>query len=162
MSNTQNKTKLSDQLGTWLVSLLFLLIGAIILYFSLNSYLDRQHIIDHGVRTEATVLDAVETGSSGQRHRSGTRVRAEESSYYLDLSFTDTRGRPQRVLSGRYDYKKRGSKVQIAYLKENPQQLEIIPPKHMTLMLIFAGIGACFCILAPCVQAAEIRRRKNS
>ena len=162
MSNTQNKTKLSDQLGTWLVSLLFLLIGAIILYFSLNSYLDRQHIIDQGVRTEATVLDAVETGSSGQRHRSGTRVRAEESSYYLDLSFTDTRGCPQRVLSGRYDYKKRGSKVQIAYLKENPQQLEIIPPKHMTLMLIFAGVGACFCILAPCVLAAEIRRRKNS
>lgn len=162
MSNTQNKTKLSDQLGTWLVSLLFLLIGAIILYFSLNSYLDRQHIIDHGVRTEATVLDAVETGSSGQRHRSGTRVRAEESSYYLDLSFTETRGCPQRVLSGRYDYKKRGSKVQIAYLKENPQQLEIIPPKHMTLMLIFAGVGACFCILAPCVLAAEIRRRKNS
>lgn len=158
MSNTQNKTKLSDQLGTWLVSLLFLLIGAIILYFSLNSYLDRQHIIDHGVRTEATVLDAVETGSSGQRHRSGTRVRAEESSYYLDLSFTDTRGCPQRVLSGRYDYKKRGSKVQIAYLKENPQQLEIIPPKHMTLMLIFAGVGACFCILAPCVLGAEIRR----
>ena len=28
----------------------------------------------------------------------------------------------------------------------------------MTLMLIFAGVGACFCILAPCVLIAEIRR----
>ncbi len=162
MSNSQNKTKLSDQPGTWLISLLFLLIGAIIIYFSLNSYLDRQHIIDHGVRTEATVLDAVETGSSGQRHRPGTRIRAEESSYYLDLSFTDTRGCPQRVLSGKYDYKKRNSKVQIAYLKENPQQLEIIPPKRMTLLLIFAGFGAFFCLMSLCVLIAEIHRRKNS
>ena len=162
MNETNVKSKLSDLLGTCVIAMIFILAGTAAMYFSLNNYFARKHIIDHGVRTEATVLDAVETGSSGQRHRSGTRVRAEESSYYLDLSFTDTRGCPQRVLSGRYDYKKRGSKVQIAYLKENPQQLEIIPPKHMTLMLIFAGVGACFCILAPCVLAAEIRRRKNS
>ena len=124
------------------------------MYFSLNEYCAHKHIIDHGVKTEATVLDAMEIRRS--------RNKAKTTNYRLDLSFTDAQGCPQRVLSGQYDYRKRGSKVQIAYLKENPQQLEITPPKHMTLMLIFAGVGACFCILAPCVLVAEIRRRKNS
>ena len=158
MNETNVKSKLSDLLGTCVIAMIFILAGTAAMYFSLNNYFARKHIIDHGVRTEAIVLDAVETGSSGQRHRFGTRVRAEESSYYLDLSFTDTRGCPQRVLSGKYDYKKRNSKVQIAYLKENPQQFEIIPPQGMTLLLIIAGGGAFFCLIATCVLIAEIRR----
>lgn len=150
MSNTQNKTKISDLLGTCLVTMIGILIGTAVMYFSLNEYCARKHIIDHGVKTEATVLDAMEIRRS--------RIGAKTTHYRLDLSFTDAQGCPQRVLSGQYDYRKRGSKVQIAYLKENPQQLEITPPKHMTLMLIFAGVGACFCILATCALIAEIRR----
>ena len=32
----------------------------------------------------------------------------------------------------------------------------------MTLLMIIAGGGAFFCLIAPCVLVAEIRRRKNS
>ena len=51
-----------------------------------------------------------------------------------------------------------GSKVQIAHLEENSQQFEIIPPQGMTLLLIIAGGGAFFCLIATCVLIAEIRR----
>jgi cell division protein FtsW (lipid II flippase) len=43
-------------------------------------------------------------------------------------------------------------------LEENPQQFEIIPPQGMTLLLIIAGGGAFFCLIALCVLGAEIRR----
>ena len=158
MSNTQNKTKISDLLGTCLVAILFILAGATAMYFSLNEYCSRKHIIDHGVRTEAIVLDAMQASTSKKRHKSGTRVRVAETKYYLDLSFTDTQGRTLRVQSTKYDYRERGSKVQIAHLEENPQQFEIIPPQGMTLLLIIAGGGAFFCLIATCVLIAEIRR----
>ena len=162
MNETNVKPNLSGLLGTCLVAILFILAGATAMYFSLNNYYARKHIIDHGVKAEATVLDAMQASTSKKRHKSGTRVRVSEAKYYLDLSFTDTQGRTQRVQSTKYDYRERGSKVQIAHLEENPQQFEIIPPQGMPLLLIIAGGGAFFCLIALCVLVAEIRRRKNS
>lgn len=158
MNEANLKPKLCDLLGICLVAMLFILVGATAMYFSLNEYCSRKHIIDHGVRTEAIVLDAMQASTSKKRHKSGTRVRVSEAKYYLDLSFTDTQGRTQRVQSTKYDYRERGSKVQIAHLEENPQQFEIIPPQGMTLLLIIAGGGAFFCLIATCVVIAEIRR----
>lgn len=158
MNETNVKPKLSGLLGTCLVAILFILAGATAMYFSLNEYCSRKHIIDHGVKAEATVLDAMRASSSKKRHKSGTRVRVSEAKYYLDLSFEDTQGRTQRVQSTKYDYRERGAKVQIAHLEENPQQFEIIPPQGMTLLLIIAGGGAFFCLIALCVLGAEIRR----
>ena len=158
MNETNVKSKLSDLLGTCVIALIFILAGTAAMYFSLNEYCSRKHIIDHGVRTEAIVLDAMRASTSKKRHKSGTRVRVSEAKYYLDLSFEDTQGRTLRVQSTKYDYRERGSKVQIAHLEENPQQFEIIPPQGMTLLLIIAGGGAFFCIIALCVLGAEIRR----
>ena len=158
MNNSQNKTKLSDLLGTCVIAMIFILAGTAAMYFSLNNYFARKHIIDHGVKAEATVLDAMRASSSKKRYKSGARVRVSEAKYYLDLSFTDTQGRTQRVQSTRYDYRERGSKVQIAHLEENPQQFEIIPPQGMALLLIIAGGGAFLCLIALCVLGAEIRR----
>ena len=158
MNETNVKPKLSGLLGTCLVAIFFILTGATAMYFSLNEYCSRKHIIDHGVKAEATVLDAMRASSSKKRHKSGTRVRVSEAKYYLDLSFEDTQGRTQRVQSTKYDYRERGAKVQIAHLEENPQQFEIIPPQGMTLLLIIAVGGAFFCLIALCVLGAEIRR----
>ena len=158
MNEANLKPKLCDLLGICLVAMLFILAGATTMYFSLNNYYARKHIIDHGVKAEATVLDAMRASSSKKRHKSGARVRISEAKYYLDLSFEDTQGRTQRVQSTKYDYRERGAKVQIAHLEENPQQFEIIPPQGMTLLLIIAGGGAFFCLIALCVLGAEIRR----
>ena len=158
MNEANLKPKLCDLLGICLVAMLFILVSATAMYFSLNNYYARKHIIEHGVKAEATVLDAMRASSSKKRHKSGARVRVSEAKYYLDLSFEDTQGRTQRVQSTKYDYRERGSKVQIAHLEENPQQFEIIPPQGMPLLLIIAGGGAFFCIIALCVLGAEIRR----
>ena len=158
MNEANLKPKLCDLLGICLVAMLFILVSATAMYFSLNNYYARKHIIDHGVKAEATVLDAMRASSSKKRHKSGARVRVSKAKYYLDLSFEDTQGRTQRVQSTKYDYRERGSKVQIAHLEKNPQQFEIIPPQGMTLLLIIAGGGAFFCIIALCVLGAEIRR----
>ena len=158
MNEANVKPKLSDLLGTCVIAMIFILAGTAAMYFSLNKYFARKHIIDHGVKAEATVLDAMRASSSKKRYKSGARVRVSEAKYYLDLSFTDTQGRTLRVQSTKYDYRERGSKVQIAHLEENPQQFEIIPPQGMTLLLIIAGGGAFFCLIATCVLIAEIRR----
>ena len=162
MSNKHAKSKSSDLLGICVFAMIFILAGTAAMYFSLSNYRERKHIIDHGVRTEATVLDAMRASSSKKQRKSGTRVRVSEAKYYLDLSFTDTQGRAQRVQSTKYNYREPGTKVQIAHLEEDPQQFEIIPPQGMPQLLIFAGGGAFFCLIALCVLGAEIsRNRKN-
>lgn len=92
MSNTQNKTKISDLLGTCLVTMIGILIGTAVMYFSLNEYCARKHIIDHGVKTEATVLDAMEIRRS--------RIGAKTTHYRLDLSFTEPRDAPSAFSPG--------------------------------------------------------------
>lgn len=130
--------------------LLFALVGMVAIYFVHGIYAKRQHILDNGVRTEATVVD-VKTSNS-HRSRGGSHT-----SYYPVLSFTDSQGYPQRIKSQQDYYKKRGERVQICYLKENPLQLEILPPRQMTVLLIFIGAGGIFCLGGVAMMIAGFR-----
>lgn len=47
MNEANLKPKLCDLLGICLVAMLFILVGATAMYFSLNEYCSRKHIIDH-------------------------------------------------------------------------------------------------------------------
>lgn len=66
-------SKISDLLGGSFGGLLFILIGSIIVYFSWSSHSKRQHVLDRGVQTEATVVELIriESSSGGKRHKSG-------------------------------------------------------------------------------------------
>lgn len=125
--------------------LLFVLAGMVVIYIMHGLYAKRQHILDHGVRTEATVVDVQKR--KGSRH----------SRYYPVLSFTDTQGIQQRIESPQSYDKKRGERVGICYLKENPLQLEILPPRKMTVMLIIICGGGIFCLGGAAMMIAGFR-----
>ena len=125
--------------------LLFVLVGMVAIYIVHGLYAKRQHILDHGVRTEATVVDVQKR--KGSRH----------SRYYPVLSFTDTQGIHQRIESPQSYDKNRGERVGICYLKENPLQLEILPPRKMTVMLIIICGGGIFCLGGAAMMFAGFR-----
>lgn len=127
--------------------LLFVLAGMVVIYIVHGLYARRQHILDHGVRTEATVVDVQKR--KGSRH----------SRYYPVLSFTDTLGIHQQIESPQSSDKKRGERVGICYLKENPLQLEILPPRKMTVMLIIICGGGIFCLGGASMMIAGFRHQ---
>lgn len=114
--------------------LLFALVGMAAIYIVHGIHARRQHILDHGVRTEATVVDVQKR--KGSRH----------GRYYPVLSFTDTLGLHQQIESPQSSDKKRGERVGICYLKENPLQLEIMPPRQMLVLKMIMGGGGVFCL----------------
>lgn len=125
--------------GNLLVGLLFIAVGGTVVYFSLDHYCARKYVLNHGVTTEARVVEVIRTpATSGKKHG--------KYHYYPVVSFTDTQGYPQRVRSPRSYYMQSGAKTQITYLPENPQRLEILPPKQMIVLLLFAGGGGLFCL----------------
>ena len=130
--------------------LLFALVGMVAIYFVHGIYAKRQHILDNGVRTEATVVDI-------NIHKS-TRRRGG-SHYHPVLSFTDSQGCSQRIESQRDYHKKRGERVQICYLKENPLQLEILPPRQMLVLKIIMGGGGVFCLGGVAMMIAGFRHQ---
>ena len=130
--------------------LLFVLVGLVTIYIMHSLYAKRQHILDHGVRTEAVVVDV--NIRKGHRSKGGSHT-----SYYPVLSFTDTRGCPQRIESPQDYYLKRGEKAQICYLENNPLQLEILPPKQMSVFLIIMCGGGIFCLGGAAMMIAGFR-----
>ena len=127
--------------------LLFVLVGMVTIYIVHGLYAKRQHILDHGVRTEALVADVNIRKSSKRSH-----IRV-----YPVLSFTDTQGCPQRIESPQSYDKKRGERVEICYLKENPLQLEILPPRQMCVLQIIIGGGGVFCLGGVAMMIAGFR-----
>ncbi len=127
--------------------LLFVLAGMVVIYIMHGIHARRQHILDHGVRTEATVVDV------------NTRKSRRHTSHYPVLSFTDTRGCPQRIESRQDYYKKRGERVRICYLEENPLQLEILPPRQMTVLLLIICGGGIFCLGGGAMMIAGFRHQ---
>ena len=125
--------------------LLFVIAGMVALFQVDGIRARRQHILDHGVRTEATVVDV------------NTRKSRRHTSHYPVLSFTDTRGCPQRIESRQDYYKKRGERVRICYLEENPLQLEILPPRKMTVLLLIICGGGIFCLGGSAMMLAGFR-----
>ena len=127
--------------------LLFVLVGMTAIYIMHGIHARRQHILDHGVRTEATVVDV--------KKRKGSKL----SRYYPVLSFTDTQGIHQQIESPQSSDKKRGERVGICYLKENPLQLEIIPPRQMLVLKIIMGGGGVFCLGGVAMMIAGFRHQ---
>lgn len=127
--------------------LLFALVGMAAIYIVHGIHARRQHILDHGVRTEATVVDV--------RKRKGSR----HSRYYPVLSFTDTLGLHQQIESPQSSDKKRGERVGICYLKENPLQLEIMPPRQMLVLKMIMGGGGVFCLGGVAMMIAGFRHQ---
>lgn len=124
----------------FIVSLLFILIGAVAGGFCLNFYTARKHVLDNGIRTEATVVKLIRDYNPGS-----------VASYTPVVSFTDAQGQPRQITrhlgdSDFYDLKP-GTRTQIAYLPEAPEHFEIIPaPKMKVLLLIAAGGGLFFLV----------------
>lgn len=124
----------------FIVSLLFILIGAVAGGFCLNFYAARKHVLDNGIRTEATVVKLIRDHNPGS-----------VTSYTPVVSFTDAQGQPRQITrhlgdSDFYDLKP-GTRTQIAYLPEAPEHFEIIPaPKMKVLLLIAAGGGLFFLV----------------
>ncbi len=136
------KSKISNLMGGGLVGLLFILIGSAAIYFSWGSYGKRQYVLDMGVQTDATVVELIrsESSSGGKRHKPG------RTHYYPVMSFTDTRGCPQRIQSEQDYYLAPGTRTQVAYLPENPLRMEILPPKGLLLLQLSIGGGGLFCL----------------
>lgn len=147
-------SKITNMMGGGLVGLLFILIGSAAIYFSWGSYGKRQHVLDKGVQTEATVVELIrsESSSGGKRHK------PSRTHYYPVMSFTDTRGCPLRIQSEQDYYLAPGTRAQVAYLPENPLRMEILPPKGLRLLQLFIGGGGLFCLGGLGIILAAIRQ----
>lgn len=132
-------SKISNLLGGVLAGLLAILIGSGFVYFSWGSYSKRQHVLDKGVQTEASVVELIRSESRGRPRRNRTH-------YYPVMSFTDTRGCPQRIKSEQDYYLSPGTRAQIAYLPENPIRMEILPPKGLLILQLIIRGGGLFCL----------------
>lgn len=125
----------------FIVSLLFILIGAVAGGFSLNFYAARKDVLNHGLRTEATVVKLIRDYHPGSRATSYTPV----------VSFTDAQGKSRQITrhlgdSDFYDLKP-GTRTQIAYLPEAPEHFEIIPAPKMKVLLLIASGGGLFFVV---------------
>lgn len=123
----------------FIVSLLFILFGAVAGGFCLNFYTARKHVLDNGIRTEATVVKLIRDYNPGS-----------VASYTPVVSFTDAQGQPRQITrhlgdSDFYDLKP-GTRTQIAYLPENPLRMEILPPKGLLILQLIIGGGGLFCL----------------
>lgn len=147
-------SKITGLMGGVLVGLLFILIGSAAIYFPWGSYGKRQHVLDKGVQTEATVVELIrlESGSRGKKHKSS------RTHYYPVMGFTDTRGCPQRIKSEQDYYLPPGTRAQIAYLPENPLRMEILPPKGLLILQLLIGGGGLFCLGGLGVILASLRQ----
>lgn len=125
----------------FIVSLLFILIGAVAGAFCLNFYAARKHVLDHGLRTEATVVKLIRDYHPGSRATSYTPV----------VSFTDAQGKSRQITRhlGDSDFHdlKPGTRTQIAYLPEAPEHFEIIPAPKMKVLLLIASGGGLFFVV---------------
>ena len=137
----------------FIVSLLFILIGAVAGAFCLDFYAARKHVLDHGLRTEATVVKLIRDD-----YHPGSRA----TSYTPVVSFTDAQGKSRQITrhlgdSDFYDLKP-GTRMQIAYLPEAPEHFEIIPAPKMKVLLLIAGGGGLFFVVGIGMFITSIRQ----
>ena len=109
----------------FIVSLLFILIGAVAGAFCLDFYAARKHVLDHGLRTEATVVKLIRDD-----YHPGSRA----TSYTPVVSFTDAQGKSRQIThhlgdSDFYELKP-GTRIQIRVgIISLPDKLEFGEPQ---------------------------------
>ena len=137
----------------FIVSLLFILIGAVAGAFCLDFYAARKHVLDHGLRTEATVVKLIR-----EDYHPGSRA----TSYTPVVSFTDAQGKSRQITRhlGDSDFYELnpGTRMQIAYLPEAPEHFEIIPAPKMKVLLLIAGGGGLFLLVGLGMFITSIRQ----
>ena len=124
--------------GGHAMGIIFLCVGLLMIGVNCYNQSQHQHLLNTGIKTEATVVRIIEDDSGSGRKRRTT--------YYPVVRFTDTVGNEQLIemTTDAGAGVKAGDTVRIVYMPEHPQKMDLEEPLHTsgTLILAIAG-GIC-------------------
>ena len=136
--------------------IIFLCVG--ILMIGVNCYNQRQHqhLLDTGIKTEATVVRIIEndTGSGRKRH----------THYYPVVRFADTAGNEQLIemTTNAGAGMKPGDSVSIVYTPGNPKKMDLAQPLHTSGTLILAIAGGICSLVGLGIIGANIHQSRKA
>lgn len=142
--------------GGHAMGIIFLCVG--ILMIGVNCYNQRQHqhLLDTGIKTEATVVRVIEhdSGSGRKRH----------THYYPVIRFTDTAGNEQLIemTTDAGARVKPGDSVSIVYAPGNPEKMDLVQPQHTSGTLILAIAGGICSLVGLGIIGANIHQSRKS
>ena len=138
------------------MGIIFLCVG--ILMIGVNCYNQRQHqhLLDTGIKTEATVVRVIEDDSGSGRKR--------HTHYYPVLRFTDTAGNEQLIemTTDAGAGMKPGDAVSIVYMPEHPQKMDLAQPLHTSGTLILAIAGSICALAGLGIIGANIHQSRKA
>ena len=127
--------------GGHAMGIIFLCVGLLLVGLYFYNQSQHQHLLDTGVRTQATVIRIIEhdSGSGRKRH----------THYYPVLRFTDTAGKVQLIemTTDAGAGVKLGDSVSIVYTPGHPEKMDLEHPLHTSGTFILSLAGG-ICVLA--------------
>lgn len=138
------------------MGIIFLCVGLLLVGLYFYNQSQHQHLLDTGVRTQATVVKVI-VGDSG----SGRKRR---TTYYPVVRFTDTAGKVQLIemTTDAGAGMKAGDTVRIVYQPDNPQKMDLEEPLHTSGTLILGIVGGICALVGLSIIGANIHQSRKS
>ena len=138
------------------MGIIFLCVG--ILMIGVNCYNQRQHqhLLDTGIKTEATVVRVIEDDSGSGRKR--------HTHYYPVVKFTDTDGDEQliQMTTNTGPGLKKGDTVSIVYTPGHPEKMDLEHPLATSRAFILAIAGGICGLAGLGIIGANIHQSRKS
>jgi hypothetical protein len=138
------------------MGILFICVGILLTGVNFYNQSQHQHLLDTGVRTQATVIRIIEhdSGSGRKRH----------THYYPVLRFTDTAGNEQLIemTTDAGAEVKPGDSVSIVYTPGNPKKMDLAQPLHTSGTLILASVGGICALVGLGIIGVNIHQSHKS
>ena len=142
--------------GGHAMGIIFLCVG--ILMIGVNCYKQRQHqhLLDTGIRTQATVIRIIENDSGSGRKR--------HTHYSPVIRFTDTAGNEQLIemTTDTGAGLKPGDTVSIVYTPGHPEKMDLAQPLHTSSTIILAIAGSICALAGLGMIGANIHQSRKS
>lgn len=142
--------------GGHAMGVIFLCVGLLLVGLYFYNQSQHQHLLDTGVRTQATVVKVIKHDSgSGRKHH---------THYYPVIRFTDTAGNEQLIemTTDAGAGVKPGDSVSIVYTPGNPKKMDLEQPLHTSGTLVLAIVGGICALVGLSIIGANIHQSRKS
>lgn len=142
--------------GGHAMGIIFLCVGILLIGVNFYNQSQHQHLLDTGIKTEATVVRVIEDDSGTGRKR--------HTHYYPVIRFTDTAGNEQLIemTTDAGAGVKAGDTVRIVYMPEHPQKMELEQPLHTNGTLILSIVGGICALAGLGIIGANIHQSRKA
>ena len=142
--------------GGHAMGILFICVGILLIGVNFYNQSQHQHLLDTGIKTEATVVRVIENDSGSGRKR---RTR-----YYPVVRFTDTVGNEQLVemtIDAGAGLKP-GDSVSIVYTPGNPKKMDLEQALHTSGTLVLAIVGGICTLVGLGIIGTNIHQSRKA